>query len=127
MQLDRLCDAFQGNASDIAFYPAALTYTGSTLTSFRVAKHYAMGISPQNLLESYTGNNPAAVALDMLWNPLYGGGIDGSRFDVDAFKDWADFCNQVVSDGAGGAIYRYTFNGNFDSESNLWDQIAKVG
>lgn len=86
-------------------------------------------------------NNPAWVLFDVLTQPVYSGspgsftivrydGIDPNRLDLPKFKEWADWCDVLCPDGKGGTEKRITFNGIFDSETNLWDaamQVCQVG
>lgn len=61
-------------------------------------------------------NNPAWIALDMLTNRRYGAGLPLSRIDIRMFVEWAEFCAQQ----------QLTFNGVFDSMSNIWDACQVV-
>lgn len=64
----------------------------------------------------FAHNNPAWVALDMLTDSRIGGGLDPTRIDFWAFKEWADYCTSK-------GLY---FNGVFDSQETLWDQLSVV-
>lgn len=86
-------------------------------------------------------NNPAWVLFDVLTQPVYSGepgtfavvrydGIDPARLDLPKFLEWAEWNDTLCPDGNGGTEKRMTFNGGFDSETNLWDaamQICQVG
>jgi len=87
-------------------------------------------------------NNPAWVLCDILTRPVYSGdaasgftvvrydGMLPARIDVAKFIEWADWCNDLVPDGAGGTEKRMTFNGTFDAETSVWDaalQVCQVG
>lgn len=61
-------------------------------------------------------NNPAWIALDMLTNRRYGAGLPLSRIDIRMFVEWAEFCSQQ----------QFTFNGVFDSMTNIWDACQVV-
>ncbi|MFM0095684.1 host specificity factor TipJ family phage tail protein [Paraburkholderia nemoris] len=61
-------------------------------------------------------NNPAWIIWDMLTNTRYGGGMDSSRLDLPAFKQWADFCDEQG----------LTFNGVIDQQTTLWDAMQGV-
>ena len=81
-------------------------------------------------LASYTHDNPALVAYDMLCSDseLYGGGVDPSQVNVADLVAWADFNDELVSDGFGGQMKRHQFNGVFDQQStNLWKSLQRVG
>jgi hypothetical protein len=84
-------------------------------------------------LQAYEEDNPAPVASDMMLDGLYGGGqspgIKAPNIDrfMDEWISWAELNDQLVPDGNGGNIRRHVFNGVFDSESNLWDQLNAVG
>jgi sulfur carrier protein ThiS len=84
-------------------------------------------------LQAYEEDNPACIAADMMLDGLYGGGqspgiSEGNilRF-IDEWVDWANLNDELVDDGNGGSIRRHVFNGVFDNESNLWDQLGAVG
>lgn len=87
-------------------------------------------------------NNPAWVLFDILTQPVYSGnptdgftvirydGMDPARLDLPKFVEWAEWNNTLCPDGKGGTEKRITFNGGFDSETNLWDaamQVCQVG
>lgn len=61
-------------------------------------------------------SNPAWITLDMMTHTRYGGGFDLGRFDLDAWKDWAQWCD---SQGL-------QFNGVIDVNQNLWDALQVV-
>lgn len=100
-------------------------------------------------------DNPAWVAYDILTQPVFRGGgiskytlggidpkgtnrylpnyyierydgVDPAYVDTDSFKAWADFCDELVPDGASGYEKRFVFNGIFDSASSVWDSILEV-
>jgi len=79
-------------------------------------------------------NNPAWIAWDILTQPVFDNdlnvirydGIDPSRLDLQKFKEWADFCDELVPDGKGGYEKRVTFNGIFDSETTMWEAVMQV-
>lgn len=84
-------------------------------------------------LQAFEEDNPACVAADMMLDGLYGGGqwpgITAANIDrfIDEWVAWAQLNDELVDDGNGGSIRRHVFNGVFDNESNLWDQINVVG
>lgn len=53
-------------------------------------------------------------------------GINPTKLDYAAFKLWADFCDTLVNDGAGGTEKRFEFNGGFDAEFSLWEAAFRV-
>ena len=62
-------------------------------------------------------NNPAWIAWDALTNGRYGGGLDESRLDLIAWKQWADECTAKGRE----------FNGVIDGTSmNLWDASKMI-
>lgn len=63
-----------------------------------------------------SNNNPAWVAYDMLTNNRYGGGLSPARLDSYKWMEWALFCE--AND--------LTFDGVFDTNSNVWDMIQHV-
>lgn len=59
--------------------------------------------------------NPAWVAYDMLTHKRYGGGSPASRFDLERWKEWAEYCEG-----------KFEFNGIFDTTSTTWDALQEV-
>lgn len=84
-------------------------------------------------LQAYEEDNPACVAADMMLDPLYGGGqfpgitpANIERF-IDEWVAWAELNDTLVPDGNGNSIRLHVFNGVFDNEDNLWNQLLAVG
>lgn len=79
-------------------------------------------------------NNPAWVCYDVLTQPVIDNnysivrwdGVNPDRVDIDSFKTWADWCDELVDNGSGGTEKRMTFNGIFDTEMNMWEAAWKV-
>ncbi len=79
-------------------------------------------------------NNPAWVAFDIFTQPVFDDdltiarydGYDISYMDVPSFAAWADYCDTLVDNGAGGTEKRITFNGVIDFASNVWDTAITV-
>ncbi len=77
-------------------------------------------------------DNPASVLFDLLTQPIFSDagdgtvlrydGIDPSFLDVQSFRDWFFWCEELLPDGT----KRATFNAIFDSETTLWDAALKV-
>jgi hypothetical protein len=83
-------------------------------------------------------DNPAWVAFDILTQPVFDNDFNVVRYDgmnparliLADWVEWADFCDTLVPDGAGGTEKRITFNGGFDIENNMWEaaiQVCQVG
>jgi len=66
-------------------------------------------------------NNPAWVAYDVLTNQDHGAGYNYNRVEYDKLLEWAEWNDELILGDK-----RNTFNGVFDSESNVWDSLAKV-
>jgi len=60
--------------------------------------------------------NPAWIVWDALTNQRYGGQMAESRFDVDAWVDWGEYCDNN----------NLTFQGVFDTKTNLWDSAMHI-
>lgn len=75
-----------------------------------------------------TAKNPAWVLADLLTNERYGAGriISRGQLDAASFKDLADYCDELVDDGASGTEPRHQFDGVFDSQSSVWDAVERV-
>lgn len=83
-------------------------------------------------------NNPAWIAVDILTGPVISSGptinpeivrydgMDISRIDVDAFRAWAEYCDELVDDGNGGTERRCEFDGIFERESSTWEAALQV-
>ena len=84
-------------------------------------------------------DNPAWVVWDILTEPVISGdgdgtayaverydGVDPSFLDLAKFYEWADFCDDMVSDGKGSTEKRIRFNGGFDIATNRWEAALKV-
>jgi hypothetical protein len=69
------------------------------------------------LLEGFSSSNPAAVALDILKNQIYGG--KSLKYHPESFQDFALYCDQEIAVG----VPRWAFNGVFDSSSKIWESI----
>lgn len=83
---------------------------------------------------SVWSNNPAWVVWDILTQPVLDNslavvrydGIDPSRLDLTAFYAWAQWCDGLVPDGAGGTEKRCTFDGIFDTPATNWESALEV-
>lgn len=85
-------------------------------------------------------DNPAWVAFDIFTQPVIAGegtastpwavarydGLDLNRMDLAKFKEWADYCDDLVPDGHGGTEKRITFNGGFDFDCSMWEAALRV-
>lgn len=94
-------------------------------------------------------SNPAWVAWDVLTQPVYTNrspiaenwgswlgyddiltlnrydGFQPSQLNLNDFYAWAQFCDTLVSDGAGGTEKRFVANCVFDTDMSLWDAVTK--
>lgn len=82
--------------------------------------------------------NPAWVCWDVLTQPVLDNedsyavirydGLDPSYLDEDSFKDWADFCDVLVTDADGTPANekRHLFDGGFDTGGTLWDHALRI-
>ena len=61
-------------------------------------------------------DNPAWIVWDMLTNARYSGGIDPGQLDLHKWREWGIFCD----------ANNLTFNGTFDTNSNIWDAVQYV-
>ncbi len=98
---------------------------------------YGLRTKDNNLLpaalQAFEEDNPACIAADMMLDPLYGGGAypgilptNIERF-IDEWVAWAQNNDTLVPDGNGNNIRLNIFNGIFDNEDNLWNQLQAVG
>ena len=94
-------------------------------------------------------SNPAWIAWDVLTQPVYTNrspiaenwgswlgyddiltlnrydGFQPSQLNLNDFYAWAQFCDTLVSDGAGGTEKRFVANCVFDTDMSLWDAVTK--
>lgn len=74
------------------------------------------------------GRNPAWVCTDAITSGRYGLGkfYTHADLDLEAFRDWADLCDETVT-GPNGPEARYTFDGPCDnSAASGWDEIQRI-
>lgn len=86
-------------------------------------------------------NNPAWVLWDIFTRPVISGdgssgdpyvierydGMTPSKMDLVKFWELAQWCDvDTIDDGEGGTEKRITFNGGWDTESNVWKAAEKV-
>lgn len=86
--------------------------------------------------------NPSWVIWDIMTQPVISGdgsgpnpyvierydGVDPNRLipSLQKFYEFAEWCDQMVSDGEGGTEKRIEFNGSFDEGSNMWAAVKEV-
>lgn len=79
-------------------------------------------------------NNPAWVTWDILTQPVLNNSLAVVRYDalqparliLADFYAWAQFCDSLVPNGAGGTEKRCTFDGTFDTASDMWGAALEV-
>lgn len=69
-----------------------------------------------NTWVSRASNNPAWIVLDALTHQRYGAAMSYSRFDIEMFKEWAQYCENSGM----------TFNAVVDTSMNVWDAMQPV-
>lgn len=86
--------------------------------------------------------NPVWVLWDIMTQPVISGdgtgpnpyvieyydGVDPNRLipNLQEFYLFAEWCDQMVSDGEGGTEKRIEFNGSFDEGTNMWAAVKEV-
>ena len=77
---------------------------------------------------AWIGRNPAWILADFLTNSRYGLGRYVSRDDLDleSFTAWADYCDELVSDGDGGSHPRHHFDGVLDRALPAWEIVLRI-
>lgn len=86
--------------------------------------------SNPNFVDAYPYRNPAWIALDYILNTRYGLGrwVTIEQVDLPSFLEWAEWCDELVSDGKGGTEARCYFDGVFDNAGgNAWDRLLQIG
>lgn len=68
-------------------------------------------------------NNPVACIRDFIINTRYGVGLPKSLLDNASFGEAYDYCNVLVSDGAGGTETRFTLNYIIDTKKAAIDTL----
>lgn len=84
--------------------------------------------SNPNYVDAAPYTNPAWCCLELLRNQRWGLGayLDESKIDLQTFKDWADWCDELVPDGKGGVERRAEFSGVFDGKTSAWDAALRI-
>ncbi|GBE72066.1 central tail fiber [Enterobacter sp. KINAN-G] len=70
-------------------------------------------------------NNPAWIFYDLVLDEIYGMGtrVDASMVDKWALYSIAQYCDEMVSDGAGGTEPRFTCNVFIQSQEDAWQVL----
>ncbi|EPH0513814.1 phage tail protein [Enterobacter kobei] len=89
--------------------PTTRTYSGSWSGGFKMA----------------WSNNPAWIFYDLVLDEIYGIGtrVDASMVDKWALYSIAQYCDEMVSDGAGGTEPRFTCNVFIQSQEDAWQVL----
>ncbi|ELE9747635.1 phage tail protein [Enterobacter kobei] len=89
--------------------PTTRTYSGSWSGGFKMA----------------WSNNPAWIFYDLVLDEIYGMGtrVDASMVDKWALYSIAQYCDEMVSDGAGGTEPRFTCNVFIQSQEDAWQVL----
>lgn len=89
--------------------PTTRTYSGSWSGGFKMA----------------WSNNPAWIFYDLILDEIYGMGtrVDASMVDKWALYSIAQYCDEMVSDGAGGTEPRFTCNVFIQSQQDAWQVL----
>lgn len=114
--------------SDSSINGSALPNVIATVTGRKIQKWDGVSTASPNFVDASPYDNPAWVTYDLLTNSRYGLGnwVNTDRIDLQSFKDWADWCDEEVSDGAGGFEKRATFDGVFDGSTSAWEVALTV-
>jgi len=85
------------------------------------------GDTPPTFTQAWS-DNPAWCLMDLLTNSRYGLGqyVNVGDLDLQSFKDFADYCDVHVDDGAGGIHHRCTLNMVFDGTMSAWDAVNLI-
>ncbi|WP_336233852.1 host specificity protein J [Enterobacter bugandensis] len=89
--------------------PITRTYSGSWSGGFKMA----------------WSNNPAWIFYDLVLDEIYGMGtrVDASMVDKWALYSIAQYCDEMVSDGAGGTEPRFTCNVFIQRQEDAWQVL----
>lgn len=89
--------------------PTTRTYSGSWSGGFKMA----------------WSNNPAWIFYDLVLDEIYGMGtrVDASMVDKWALYSIAQYCDEMVSDGASGTEPRFTCNVFIQSQEDAWQVL----
>lgn len=89
--------------------PVTRTYSGSWSGGFKLAY----------------SNNPAWIFYDLVLDEIYGMGtrIDSSMIDKWELYSIAQYCDEKVSDGAGGTEPRFTCNAFIQNQQDAWQVL----
>lgn len=89
------------------------------------------GVDPDPETATYTfaySSNPAWCAMDLILNKRYGGGdrFDACSIDLVSFKEWADYCDELIPDTIGGDMKRWELGLVLDEAEPFWDQVLRI-
>jgi len=137
-----VCDVWLWNINEVEFsdlaYPnmiliavQALSTSQMSGSNLQIMADITHALGEDSMLPTqlagYSTDNPAIVAYDVLTNTLYGMGVSASNVDIPAFKAWADFCDETVTNQDGSTARRFIFNGVFDQSSDAWKTLQTIG
>lgn len=99
------------------------------IRGIKVTKWDGVSVTSPNFVDAFPYRNPAWISLDLILNARYGLGRWWSvaNVDLDSFLDWAEWCDELVSDGVGGFEPRCLFDGVLDGTSgSAWDRLLQI-
>lgn len=70
--------------------------------------------------------NPVLCIRDYLTSPVYGLNIAEENLDESSFIDMANYCDELVTDGAGGTQKRYEINGWLDTSRSVEQNLIEL-
>jgi len=71
-------------------------------------------------------DNPALAIRDYLTNDRYGRGVPESAVDDASIIAAANYCDEMVDEGAGGTVKRYTCNGALDTSKTALSNMERL-
>ncbi len=114
--------------SDESINGSAIPNVIATVTGRKITKWDGVSLTTPNFVDAAPYSNPSWIVYDLLTTARYGLGnwVDSDNVDLQSFKDWADWCDDQVSDGADGSESRATWNGVIDGASSAWESALAV-
>jgi len=114
--------------SDSSINGSAVPNVITKVTGRKFTKWDGISLTTPFFIDASPYDNPAWIVYDLLTNNRYGIGnwVDSTNIDLQSFKDWADWCDELVDDGQGGSEKRAIWDGVFDGSVSAWEAALTV-
>jgi len=114
--------------SDSSINGSAVPNVITKVTGRKFSKWDGASLTTPFFIDAAPYDNPAWIVYDLLTNNRYGIGnwVESTNIDLQSFKDWADWCDELVDDGQDGSEKRAIWDGVFDGSVSAWEAALTV-